>query len=385
MVDAVRCAIELQHGMIERNAGLPSERRIEFRVGIHLGDVVEEADGDLMGEGVNVAARLEGIAEPGAICLSEQAYWQVRGRLDLAAADLGPIQLKNIAEPIRVYSLRVGVDAQRQPETAVKPAALKRRLALVPLVAALVASLILIGGGARWVLAGEGSTPPGAARLSIVVLPFTNLSNDPAQDYFADGVTENLTTELSRLHNSFVISRNTAFTFKGKNLDAKAIGKELGVRYVLEGSVQRDQNRVLVNAELIDTESDAQVWADRFEDDVGVHGISAWDIEVSEDTKQQGLTITRDGEPEVTAGSPFWSGCVRSFGNAAMCRSSSTSTNRRQETSLRLLDFSLACLNSSLPTSPTQNPRRSNCRRRSPRSWSPSSQSSNKVRNLSPC
>ena len=132
----------------------------------------------------------------------------------------------------------------------------------------MAALLILIGGGVWWVLAGEGSTPPGAARLSIVVLPFTNLSNDPAQDYFADGVTENLTTELSRLHNSFVISRNTAFTFKGKNLDAKAIGKELGVRYVLEGSVQRDQNRVLVNAQLIDAESDAQVWADRFEDDV---------------------------------------------------------------------------------------------------------------------
>ena len=180
---------------------------------------------------------------------------------------MGPTQLRNIAEPIRVYSLGVGVAAQAQPKTAVQAAAPKKRSALAPLAAA-AAWLILIGGGAWWVLAGEGSYPPGAARLSIVVLPFANLSNDPAQDYFADGVTENLTTELSHLHNSFVISRNTAFTFKGKNLDAKAIGKELGVRYALEGSVQRDQNRVLVNAQLIDAESDAQVWADRFEDDV---------------------------------------------------------------------------------------------------------------------
>ena len=267
VVDAARCAIEMQEGMVERNAGLSPERRIEFRVGIHLGDVVEESDGDLMGDGVNIAARLEGIAEPGGICLSEDAYRQVRGRLDPAVADLGQIQLRNIAEPIRVYSLGVGVAVQAQPKTAVQAAAPKKRSALAPLAAA-AAWLILIGGGAWWVLAGEGSDPPGAARLSIVVLPFANLSNDPAQDYFADGVTENLTTELSRLHNSFVISRNTAFTFKGKNLDAKAIGKELGVRYALEGSVQRDQNRVLVNAQLIDVESDAQVWADRFEDDV---------------------------------------------------------------------------------------------------------------------
>jgi adenylate cyclase len=268
VVDAVRCAIEMQEGMVERNAGLSPERRIEFRVGIHLGDVVEESDGDLMGDGVNIAARLEGIAEPGGICLSEDAYRQVRGRLDPAVADLGQIQLRNIAEPIRVYALRVGGPVQAQPDTAVQAAAPEKRPVLAPLAAALAALLILIGAGAWWVLAGEGSDPPGAARLSIVVLPFTNLSNDSAQDYFADGVTENLTTELSRLHNSFVISRNTAFTFKGKDLDAKAIGKELGVRYVLEGTVQRDQNRVLVNAQLIEAESDAQVWADRFEDDV---------------------------------------------------------------------------------------------------------------------
>jgi adenylate cyclase len=268
VVDAVRCAIEVQNGLIERNTGLPPQRCIELRIGVHLGDVVEESDGDLMGDGVNIAARLERICEPGAICLSEDAYRQVKGRLDLAVTDLGQTQLKNIAEPIRVYSLRVGVPAQAQPETPVQPAASKKRLTLASLFAAIAALLILIGGGAWWFLAAEASTPPGAARLSIVVLPFTNLSNDPAQDYFADGVTENLTTELSRIRNSFVIARNTAFTFKGKNVDAKEIGKELGVRYVLEGSVQRDQYRVRVNAQLIDAENGANLWADRFEDDV---------------------------------------------------------------------------------------------------------------------
>ena len=268
VVDAVRCATEVQHAMVERNAGVAPENRIDFRIGIHLGDVVEESDGDLMGDGVNIAARLEGVCEPGAICLSEDAYRQVKGRLDLAVSDLGHTQLKNIAEPIRVYSLRVGFPAQTKPAMGVKSTAAKNRWALTLLAIGIAALLVLIGGGAWWFLAGGRSTPASAARLSIVVLPFTNLSNDPAQDYFADGVTENLTTDISRLRNSFVIARNTAFTFKGKNLDAKAIGKELGVRYVLEGSVQRDANRVRVNAQLIDAESGAHVWADRFEDDV---------------------------------------------------------------------------------------------------------------------
>jgi adenylate cyclase len=228
VVDAVRCAIEVQNGMAERNANLPPERRIKFRIGIHLGDVVEEVDGDLMGDGVNIAARLEGIAEPGAICLSEQAYWQVKGRLDLAVRDLGPTQLKNIAEPIRVYSLQDGVPAQAKPPPA--PA-------------------------------------PGPPRLSMVVLPFANMGGGTEQEHFVDGV-RSLTTDLSRIRGSFVIGRNTAFTYKGKNIDAKEIGKELGVRYVLEGSVQRDQNRVRVNAQLIDAESGAHLWADRFEEDV---------------------------------------------------------------------------------------------------------------------
>jgi len=231
VVDAVRCAIEVQNGLIERNAGLPPERRIEFRVGIHLGDVVEEADGDLMGDGVNIAARLESICEPAAICLSEDAYRQVKGRLDLAVTDLGPRQLKNIAEPIRVYSLEVGKASQANRAQS------KRRSWLAPVGIGIAALIVLVATGVWYFLAADRTTPVAAsapapavasvpppaeaAHLSLVVLPFTNLSGDPAQDYFADGVTENLTTDLARIRDSFVIARNTAFTFKGKAIDAK--------------------------------------------------------------------------------------------------------------------------------------------------------------------
>ena len=229
VVDAVHCAVEVQNAMVERNAGVPVDRRIEFRIGIHLGDVVEESDGDLMGDGVNIAARLEGIAEPGAIFLSEDAYRQVKARLDLAVTDLGPTQLKSIAEPIRVYSLEVGKPAQSKPAPVPAP---------------------------------EKSAPP---RLSIVVLPFANLGGDASQEYFVDGVTESLTTDLSRIRGSFVIGRNTAFTYKGKAVDLKQIGRELNVRYVLEGSVQRGGNRTRVNVQLIDAENGHHLWAERFD------------------------------------------------------------------------------------------------------------------------
>jgi adenylate cyclase len=258
--------------MAERNAGLSPEHRIEFRVGIHLGDVVEEVDGDLMGDGVNIAARLEGICAPGAICLSEDAYRQVSGRLDMAVADLGPTRLKNIERSIRVYSLQVGVPAQAKPVTATKPAHPKRRSALALLSAGIVA-LVLLAAGAWFFLAANrtapvasnASPPPAAARLSVVGLPFANLSGDPAQDYLADALTDELTTSLARIGGSFVIARNTAFTYKGKSIDAKAIGKDLGVRYVLEGSVQPSGNQMRVNAQLIDADSGAHLWADQFD------------------------------------------------------------------------------------------------------------------------
>jgi TolB-like protein/class 3 adenylate cyclase len=229
VVDAARCAIEVQSGMVERNAGVAPERRIEFRIGAHLGDVVEEADGDLMGDGVNIAARLEGICAAGAISMSEDFYRQLRGRHEAAVTDLGPKQLKNIAEPIRVYSLDVGQPA--------------------PAKAAPIASQEKLG-------------PP---RLSIVVLPFDNIGGDPEQEHFVDGVTESLTTDLSRIRSAIVIARNTAFTYKGKPFDVKTIGRELNVRYVLEGSVQRGGNRMRVNVQLVDAETGSHLWAERFD------------------------------------------------------------------------------------------------------------------------
>ena len=270
VVDAVRCAIEVQSGMVERNAGLPPERRIEFRVGIHLGDIVEERDGDLMGDGVNVAARLEGICAPNDICLSQDAYRQVKARLDLAITDLGDRELKNIADPVRVYAISVG---KAVPMTAVETArpTTPMRGSAPALTLVAFGALIIVVAIAAWYFHEHRkrvAIPNAPAHLSIVVLPFTNLSGDPSEDYFADGITENLTTDLSRIRNSFVIARNIAFTFKGKNVDAKEIGKDLGVRYVLEGSVQRSGNRVRANAQLVDTESGSYLWADRFEEDI---------------------------------------------------------------------------------------------------------------------
>jgi TolB-like protein/class 3 adenylate cyclase len=273
VVDAVNCAIEVQRAMVERNAEVAPDKRIEFRIGIHLGDVVEESDGDLMGDGVNIAARLEGVCEPGGVCLSEDAYRQVKGRLDLAVTDHGQTQLKNIVEPIRVYSLRIGVPAQAKPAAQAKPVESKRHSSLATLAAGIAAVLILIAGGAWW-LVGVNRTAPVAAnappplapqRLSIVVLPFANLSGDPAQDYLADALTDELTTGIARLRDTFVIARNTALTYKGKPVDAKAVGKDLGVRYVLEGSVQLSGEKVRVNAQLIDAASGAHLWADQFD------------------------------------------------------------------------------------------------------------------------
>jgi adenylate cyclase len=286
VVDAVRCAIEVQTGMVERNVGLPSEKRIEFRIGIHLGDVVEEIDGDLMGDGVNIASRLEGVAKPGAICLSEQAYWQVKGRLEMAVTDLGATQLKNIAEPVHVYSLEVGQPAQAKPVVTVAAesaaAAPKPRawLSTWPALAAALALVLLSAGafawragyGPRFVAASVDDKLASAPRLSIVVLPFENLSGDKEQDYFADGITEDLTTDLSHLQDAFVIARNTAFTYKGKSVDAKQIGRELGVKYLLEGSVRRVGETITINAQLISTETGAHVWADRFEGERGKLG-----------------------------------------------------------------------------------------------------------------
>jgi adenylate cyclase len=234
VVDAVRCAGEIQRAMIDRDAQMPDGRRIRFRIGINLGDVIAEGE-DIFGDGVNVAARLEALAESGGICVSGTVHDHIRDRLPFPFDDLGEQSVKNIARPVRVYALRREAIADLPAASAPLPAPATR--------------------------------PTMAPRLSIVVLPFANLSNDPEQQYFADGITEDLTTDLSRIAGSFVISRNTAFTYRGKPGDTRQIGRELGVRYVLEGSVRRSGNRVRVNAQLIDAETDAHLWAERLDRD----------------------------------------------------------------------------------------------------------------------
>jgi len=220
-VDAVRCAVEIQKGMIERNASVPQEKRIEIRYGVHVGDIIIE-EGDIFGDGVNIAARLEGIAQPGGICISDDAYRQVRGKLDVDFLDAGEQELKNIARPVRVYQLP-----------------------------------------------GSGATEAPALALpdkpSIAVLPFQNLSGDPDQEYFADGMVEDIITGLSRIKWLFVIARNSTFTYKGRPVDVKQVGRELGVRYVLEGSVRKAADRVRITGQLIDAATGAHVWAERYD------------------------------------------------------------------------------------------------------------------------
>jgi adenylate cyclase len=225
VVDAVNCAIEIQRAMVERNAEVAPDKRIEFRIGIHLGDVVEESDGDLMGDGVNIAARLESICEPGGVCLSRAAYEQVRDRLKEPFVDLGEKALKNIARPIHAY----GIARNTQDQLSDKPTL---------------------------------SLPD---KPSIAVLPFQNMSGDPEQDYFADGMVEDIITGLSRIKWLFVIARNSSFTYKGKTLDVRQVGRELGVRYVLEGGVRRSGARLRITAQLVEAETGVHLWADKFD------------------------------------------------------------------------------------------------------------------------
>ena len=269
VVDAVRCAIEVQNGMVERNAGLPPDRRIEFRVGIHLGDVVEESDGDLMGDGVNIAARLEGIAAPGAICLSEDAYRQVKSRLDLNVSDLGPTALKNIAEPVRVYSLEVGRPAQAKAASETKPSekplGSRSRVAGGRILGAAAAALVLMLAVGAWHFWPRHAGPGLVARGSLAVLPFANLAGDEATGRLADGLTEDIITDLSRYRTMDVIAHNSTEAYKGKAVDVRQVGKDLNARYVLEGSVQHEGDQIRVTAQLIDAASDAHLWSERWD------------------------------------------------------------------------------------------------------------------------
>ena len=222
VVDAVRCAVELQREMTLRNDGVPEKRRIEFRIGINLGDIIID-EHDIYGDGVNVAARLEALAEPGGICVSRVVRDQVRDKVDFGFEDLGEQQVKNITRPVRVYRIALGDTSATKPP--------------LPL----------------------PNKPP------LAVLPFLNMSDDPEQEYFADGIVEEITTAISRLPWLFVIARNSSFAHKGKAVDVKQVARELGVRYVLEGSVRKAANRVRITGQLIDTTTGAHIWANRFD------------------------------------------------------------------------------------------------------------------------
>ena len=311
VVDAVRCARDVQRGMAERNAEVPVEKRIEFRIGINVGDIMIDR-GDIFGDGVNVAARLEGLAKPGGICLSDDAHRQVRGKFDINFEDVGERQLKNIARPVRVF--QVALDDARparpiwQRHNAAPAVRRDRWSARVMAIGAAVVLSAGAGGAALYFHLGrtpvvvsqvpDQLTKP--SEFSIVVLPFANLSGDASQDYLADVISDELTTAFSRFRDSFVISRSTAFTYKGKPIDVRQIGKELGVRYALEGSVQPSGDRLRVNAQLIDTESNAHLWADRFDEnrsdllqvqDAIVHHIAfAIGIKLVEERARRALT-----------------------------------------------------------------------------------------------
>jgi adenylate cyclase len=244
VVDALRCAVEVQASMIQRNAEISSDRRIEFRIGINVGDIVVE-DGDIFGDGVNVAARLEGLAEPGGICVSSRVQEDAAGKLDLSFVDIGEQELKNIARPVRVYR----VATERDAEAATEP---------VPL--------------------------PLPDKPSVAVLPFVNKSGDPEQEFFADGIAEDIITALSRYPSLFVIARNSCFTYKSRAVDIRQVGRELGVRYVLEGSLRKAGNRIRVTAQLVEANTGKHVWAERYDRDLA-------DIFVLQDDITEAVTI----------------------------------------------------------------------------------------------
>jgi adenylate cyclase len=268
VVEAVSAAVEIQQALEGRNMELPAERRMHFRIGVNLGDVIEQEDGTIYGDGVNIAARMEALAEGGGVCVSSTVFDSVEGKLALGFDFLGEQQVKNITKPVRVYRVRTERREEKPPPKSGAP-----RKWLWPAVAGMVL-LGALGGAGLWTFRHAFRVTPEdpavalAKGPSIAVLPFTNLSGDPSQDYFADGITETLITDLSKLRNLKVIARNSTFTYKGKPIDVRQISRELGVRYVLEGSVQRAAGRIRMNVQLVDATTGNHLWAERFDRDL---------------------------------------------------------------------------------------------------------------------
>ncbi len=270
-VEAVRCAISFQEEISSRNAELADDQKLIFRIGINVGDVMVR-DGDLFGDGVNVAARLEGLAEPGGVCISGSVFEQIKHKLSLGFEDMGQQEVKNIAEPVSAYRLVPGRDSISAGATvAAGPSAARRWW--MPAIAVAVVVIIAVGGLTVWrpwepklePVSVENTTFPMGDKPSIAVLPFQNMSNDSNQDYFADGLAEDLITDLSKISNLLVIARNSSFQYRGRSVDVVQVGRELRVQYILEGSVRRAEDRVRINAQLIDATTGSHVWAERYD------------------------------------------------------------------------------------------------------------------------
>jgi adenylate cyclase len=312
--DAVQCAVEIQGVLKARNASLAADRRMEFRIGIHLGEVRVEGE-RVYGDGVNIAARLEGLAEPGGICISTEVHGQVRHKLDLEYEDLGEQTVKNIPDPVRVYRIEPRSELQEptRPPAAKRKRPGRLRAALVATAGVLL--LIAVGLWASWPrpmgllidIAGVSGLPVDPSppdNPSIVVLPFANLSGDPEQEYFSDGITEDLTTELARNPLLFVISRNSAFTYKGKSVKVEDVGRELGVLYVLEGSVRKVGGRIRITAQLIDATTGGHLWSERYDRDLSE--ILALQSEISQEIQAAVGAEIRRAEFERAGRRPPW-------------------------------------------------------------------------------
>jgi adenylate cyclase len=299
VVDAVQSAVEIQEVIRAKNAELPDDRKMEFRIGINLGDVIQEGE-RIYGDGVNIAARVEGLADPGGICISGSAYEQIENKLALGYDYIGEHTVKNIVKPIRVYRVPTGPEKLQQVTEEKKPAPSWQRAAI----AVVIALLVVAGGVAIWKSYRPSTSPPTEVasvekmafplpeKPSIAVLPFANLSGDPSQDYLSDGTTENIITALSKISNLFVIARNSAFTYKGKTVKIQQIAEDLGVRYVLEGSVQKAGERVRINAQLVDGLTGLHIWAERYDrkisdifalqDDITNQVVTALEVKLTE-------------------------------------------------------------------------------------------------------
>jgi adenylate cyclase len=308
VVDAVRCAVAVQRGMAARNADVPHDKRIELRIGINFGELILDG-GDFCGDAVNIAARLEALAEPGGICVSGRVQEDARGKLDIVFENAGEQQLKNIARPVRVYRIRTDSGVPAPPVIQRKPRAGRSRLRW-GLVA--VALLVLLGGGVSvWQLVSHPFSlsqliraVQAPAQLSIAVLPFVNMSSDPEQEYFSDGMTEDLITELSRLSGLFVIAHNSVFTFKGRAVKPDQVGRELGVRYVIEGSVRKVDNRIRITAQLIDANTGYHMWAQYYDRDL--QDVFAVQEEIARRiTRAMAVQLTK--EEEKNMGRPYTS------------------------------------------------------------------------------